>query len=251
MKISIVTSVLNGRGTLGPMLDSLRAQTYPIADHIVQDGGSHDGTEEYLRAHGLRQMALRVQSDSGIYQGLNRGIARATGDVIGLLHADDRLAGPDVLAWVAEALADDRVDGVYGDLEYVSRDDPTCVVRHWKAGPYAAAKLALGWMPPHPTLYLRRRVFARCGAFDTSFRIAGDYEAILRYLTQGDVRLAYVPRVMVQMRRGGVSNRGIGNLMRKLREDHRAMRRHQIGGMGTLAAKSLIKLPQVLRPAQT
>ena len=244
MKISVVTAVKNGGEALRSALDSLHAQTHADVEHVVQDGGSTDGTCAYLRARGHPHMSLVSAPDAGIYDGINAGIRRATGDVIGLLHADDILAGPEVLAWVAAALEDDSIDGVYGDLEYVARHDNTRVIRYWWAGPYAQARLKRGWMPPHPTLYLRRQVFARAGLYDTSYRISGDYDGMLRWLTTGEVRLAYIPQVMVRMRVGGASNRSFAQMLQKSREDYRAIRRHKVGGIGTLMAKNLSKLPQ-------
>lgn len=244
MKISVVTAVRNGVATLPRMLDSLRAQTHPDLEHVVQDGASTDETVAVLRAQGLAGMALASVADGGIYEAINAGIRRATGDVIGLLHADDMLADASVLARVAHALADPAVDGVYGDLHYVARNDPSRVIRHWRAGAFSPRALALGWMPPHPTLYLRREVFDRAGLYDTSYRISGDYDGMLRFLTTGQVRLAYIPHVMVRMQMGGASNRSFAQMIRKSREDYRAIRRHKVGGIGTLVAKNLSKLPQ-------
>ena len=244
MKISVVTAVMNGRDTLPAMLQSLQMQNHPDLEHIVQDGGSTDGTLAYLKTLGHAQMALLSVPDSGIYDAINRGIQRAKGDVVGLLHADDTLADSNVLAWVTEAMQDRSIDGVYGDLQYVARDDPTRVIRHWRAGGYSVTRLGRGWMPPHPTLYLRREVFARAGLYDTSYRIAGDYEAMLRFLTAGQVRLGYIPRVMVRMKLGGVSNKSFAQLLRKSREDYRAIRQHGVGGVGTLMAKNLSKISQ-------
>ena len=244
MKISVVTAVMNAAQSLPATLDSLQQQTHTDIEHIVQDGGSTDGTLDILQT--VRRIGPDIISapDRGIYDAINKGIARATGDVIGLLHADDQLADPTVLAKVAACLTAPEIDGVYGDLHYITADGR--VLRHWTAGAYARSRLKWGWMPPHPTLYLRRRVFDQLGAYDASFRIAGDYEAMLRYLTAG-VRLAYLPQVMVQMRIGGASNGSVRQLIRKSREDYRAIRRHRVGGGGTLLAKNLRKLPQFLR----
>ena len=250
MKISVVTAVMNGHATLPAMLDSLKGQSHPDVEHVVQDGGSTDGTLGFLQDNGHRNMALRSIPDLGIYDAINQGIRRATGDIVGLLHADDALAGPGVLASVADVLQDPLIDGVYGDLQYVARDDAGRVIRHWKAGVYSAAHLRRGWMPPHPTLYLRRKVFARAGLYDTSYRIAGDYEAMLRFLTAGQVRLGYIPKVMVQMKMGGVSNRSFAHLIRKSREDYRAIRQHGVGGIGTLVAKNISKFPQFVGRGQ-
>ncbi len=250
MKISVVTAIINGQATLPAMLESLKSQDHPDVEHVVQDGGSTDASLAILARQGHPHMMLQSVPDSGIYDAINHGIARASGDVVGLLHADDQLAGPDVLARVATALEDPDIDGVYGDLEYVARDNVSQVIRHWKAGPYSVSHLRRGWMPPHPTLYLRRAVFQRAGLYDTSFRISGDYDAMLRFLTSGQVRLGYIPEVMVQMRMGGVSNRSFAHMVRKSREDYRAIRRHGVGGVGTLVAKNLSKLPQFVGRAQ-
>lgn len=244
MKISVVTAVMNGGASLPKAVLSLRRQTHEPVEHVVQDGGSTDGTLDYLAEHGHPGMVLQSEPDEGIYDAINAGISRATGDVIGLLHADDFLAGSEVLASVAEALQDPDIDGVYGDLEYVARDDTGRVIRYWRAGEYGSQRLARGWMPPHPTLYLRREVFARAGLYDTSYQISGDYDGMLRWLTKGKVRLAYIPQVMVRMRIGGTSNRSFAQMLRKSREDYRAIRRHNVGGIGTLLAKNLSKLPQ-------
>ena len=250
MSISVVKAVMNARQTLPEMLQSLTAQSHKNVEHVVQDGGSDDGTLDYLGTHGHPHMALQSTPDSGIYDAINQGIRRATGDVIGLLHADDHLAGPDALATIAAALQDPSIDGVYGDLQYVARDDETRVIRHWRAGAYAQAKLNRGWMPPHPTLYLRRDVFNRAGLYDTSYRISGDYDGMLRFLTTGHVRLAYLPQVIVRMKMGGVSNRSFAHMIRKSCEDYRAIRRHGVGGVGTLVAKNLSKLPQFVGRSQ-
>lgn len=251
MKISVVTAVYNRRDTVSDAVLSVRGQTHPEIEHVVQDGGSNDGTLDVLA--GLVAPAMHVEStrDGGIYDGINRGIARATGEVIGLMHSDDLFASDTVLARVAEAMADGDVDGVYGDLVYVAAADPARVIRYWKSGPYHPDRLRRGWMPPHPTLYLRREVFDRWGAYDTGFRIAADYEAMLRWLVRGQIRLAYIPEVMVRMRVGGESNRSLGRILQKSREDYRAMRRHGVGGVGTLLSKNFSKIGQFIQKDET
>lgn len=246
MKISLVTAVYNREATLAAALSSARSQSHGDIEHLIQDGGSTDGSLKVIARFLHSKMRVVSQRDSGIYDALNRGIARATGDVVGFLHSDDALAHDGVLARVAEALADPAIDGVYGDLDYVAADDTSRVIRRWRSGAYDPARLKWGWMPPHPTLYLRARVYDTFGAHDTSFRIAADYEAMLRYLVRGQIRLAYIPEVMVKMRVGGESNRSLGRILTKSREDLRAMRRHGVGGIGTLAAKNLRKITQFI-----
>ena len=209
------------------------------------DGASTDGTLELLRATVGPQTVLVSEPDTGIYDALNKGIALARGEVIGLLHSDDFFASPDVLAKVAAAFATPGIDAVYGDLQYVSAQDTSRVIRHWTAGSPSVAKLRRGWMPPHPTLFLRREVFERFGAYDTSYRIAADYDAILRYFGKGEINSAYIPEVLVKMRVGGESNKSLGKILKKSREDYRALRSNGIGGLGSLAWKNLSKVHQL------
>ena len=244
MQISVVTAVYNRADTIAKAMRSVQSQTYPDVEHVIQDGGSRDATLE--RVAELANAATRMLSepDDGIYDAINRGIRRAKGEVIGLMHSDDFFANANVLTKVAQALADPAVDGVYGDLDYVAAHDPDRVIRHWRSGPYAPASLRYGWMPPHPTLYLRREVFERHGLYNPSYRISGDYDAMLRYLVKGGISLAYVPEVLVKMRVGGESNRSLERIARKSREDLRALRENGVGGIVTLAAKNLRKVTQ-------
>lgn len=247
MQISVVTAVYNRALTVGQAVKSVQAQTFRNVEHIIQDGGSSDGTLEVVRSLADERTRVLSERDSGIYDAINRGIVRASGDVIGLMHSDDFFTNDGVLEMVAQALSDSAIDGVYGDLQYVAQDNPDRIVRHWRSGSYSAAKLRRGWMPPHPTLYLRRDVFARWGLYDTSFRIAADYDAMLRYLVQGGIKLAYIPHVLVTMRVGGESNRSLGRILKKSREDLQAIRRNDVGGFGTLAMKNLSKVGQFIK----
>ncbi|MEE4213096.1 MAG: glycosyltransferase family 2 protein [Parvularcula sp.] len=246
MKISVVTAVFNRADTIRDAIDSVRAQTYRAVEHVIQDGESYDGTLQIVREATDASAIIISEKDDGIYDAINRGIARATGDVIGLMHSDDLFSHNDVLEKIADAFANPRVDGVYGDLQYVAADDVERVIRHWRSGQYRPALLRRGWMPPHPTLYLRREVFENFGIYDTSFQIAADYDAILRYLIMGRITLAYIPEVLVRMRLGGESNRSLGRIVQKSREDLRALKNNGVGGVGTLAAKNLSKLGQFI-----
>jgi glycosyltransferase involved in cell wall biosynthesis len=244
MKISVITAVYNRVATVGHAMVSIQAQTYPNVEHVVQDGGSTDGTLDVLTQLAIPSTYVRSEPDKGIYDAINRGLARATGDVVGFMHSDDFYADDCVLECVAEAFADPDVDGVYGDLQYVAVEIPHGVVRHWRSGEYSRSKLGRGWMPPHPTLYLRRAVLDRWGLYDTNYQIAADYDAMLRYLVRGQIKLAYIPDVLVKMRVGGESNRSLSRVLLKSLEDLRAIRRNGVGGLGTLACKNLRKIPQ-------
>lgn len=246
MKISVVTAVFNRASTIAEAVESVQRQTYPYLEHVIQDGGSSDGTLDQIAKLAAMNTNVTSERDTGIYDAINRGIDRATGEIIGLMHSDDFFADDTVLEKVAAAFASPGVDGVYGDLQYVSADDPTRIVRHWRSGQYHPSLLKHGWMPPHPTLYLRREVYERYGVYDTSFSIAADYDAMLRYLATGKIKLAYIPEVLVKMRLGGESNRSLERILRKSREDLRAIRKNGVGGLGTLAAKNLSKLGQFI-----
>ena len=255
MKISIITAVFNRADSIAQAVESVQRQTHADVEHVVIDGASTDGTLEALRAFsGLpRRCAPRNDSisfvlvsepDNGIYDALNKGFERASGEIIGVMHSDDFFADERVLARVVEAFADPEIDAVYGDLDYVAKTDTNRVIRHWKSGEYNPARLAWGWMPPPPTLFIRRRVFEQWGGFDTQFRIAADYDAILRYFGQGKIRAAYIPCVLVKMRVGGESNRSLAKIWLKSREDYLALRRNGVGGMGALMWKNLSKVRQ-------
>ena len=246
MKISIITAVYNNRATLADALDSALAQDHPDKELIVIDGASTDGTRDVLQRYAGRLAQVVSEPDRGIYYALNKGLRRATGDAVGFLHSDDTFADDRVLSRIAAALADPGVDACYGDLRYVRHDDPARVVRHWRSGPYQRRNLAWGWMPPHPTFYARRAVYQRLGDFDTRYRIAADYDCLLRFLGAGGIACAYIPEVLVHMRVGGASNRS-RNLLKKSREDYHALRHNQIGGFGTLLLKNLQKLPQFFK----
>ncbi len=247
MKISIITAVRKGRATLADALDSALAQGHPDLELIVIDGASTDGTLEVIQRYAGRINQVVSEPDRGIYDALNKGLRLATGEAVGFLHADDVFADERVLSRIAAALADPGVDACYGDLRYVRQDDLTRVVRHWRSGEYQRRRLAWGWMPPHPTFYARRAVYQRLGGFDTRYRIAADYDCLLRFLGTGRITCAYIPEVLVHMRLGGASNRSLRNLLQKSREDYRALRHNQVGGLGTLLLKNLQKLPQFLQ----
>lgn len=244
LHISVITAVFNRVGTLGEALRSVRDQHCPNIEHIVIDGGSTDGSLAVLDAYKAGIAKIISEPDGGLYDALNKGIREATGDVIGFMHADDQFASPMALARIASAFEDPAVGAVYGDLVYVKKNDVSQVVRYWRAGQYRRAQLTQGWMPPHPTFYVRREVYSRYGAFDTRYRIAADYENMLRILWRGRVQAAYIPEVLVRMRLGGLSNLSLFNMLHKSREDYAAMRQNGIGGLQALLLKNVTKLPQ-------
>ncbi len=244
IKISVITAVYNNQATLADALISALAQDHPNTELIVVDGGSTDGTLEIIQRYAGQIAQVVSEPDRGIYDALNKGLRLATGDAVGFLHSDDTFADDHVLSRIATALADPKVDACYGDLRYVRHDNPNHVVRHWRAGSYHPRLLAQGWMPPHPTLYLRRALYERHGGFNLRYRIAADYDLMLRMLSRIEGRVVYLPDVLVHMRLGGISNRSLRHILRKSWEDYRVLRTNRIGGIGALAWKNLSKLPQ-------
>jgi glycosyltransferase involved in cell wall biosynthesis len=244
MKLSIVTAVWNREATITQAIASVRAQSHPGIEHIVIDGASTDGTLMAVEKASHSALRLVSEPDGGIYDALNKGIRLASGDVIGVLHSDDFFAHDQVIEKVAAAFSDPGTLAAYGDLDYVSATNETKILRRWRSGHFSLEKLRRGWMPPHPTLFLRREVFERHGLYDQSYRIAADYEAVLRYFGREDLRPVYIPEVLVKMRVGGESNRSLGRILRKSREDYRALKTNRIGGIAALAWKNLSKVPQ-------
>jgi glycosyltransferase len=244
MKISVITAVYNSAATVSGAIASVASQTHPDVEHVVVEGLSSDGSLAAIKAAQHDRMVLISEADKGIYDALNKGIRAASGDIVGFVHADDFLAHPNALARVAEAFEDPEINGVYADLDYVSQSDETKIIRAWRTGAYSAQRLRRGWMPAHPTLYLRKSVYNALGAYDTGLKIAADYDFVLRYFTSGTAHTVHIPEVLYKMRLGGVSNRNLAKVMQKMKEDYGAISRNRVGGLGTLAIKNLSKLGQ-------
>jgi glycosyltransferase len=243
MKVSIITVAYNSAATIANTLASVAEQTHADIEHIVIDGRSTDATMAIVEQHRAGLAHVVSEPDLGIYDAMNKGIALATGRIVGFLNADDVLNDADAVASIAAAAAA-SADVVYADLVYVRNDDLRRVVRRWRSGAFHRSRLRFGWMPPHPTFYVRRSLLQEIGGFDTSLRIAADYDLMLRCLARPATTVAYLPQVVVRMRTGGVSNATLASMMRKSREDLLALRRHRVGGWMTLLAKNLRKLPQ-------
>lgn len=211
MKISIITVVYNGHKTIRNTIESVLNQTYPDLEYIIVDGNSGDSTLEIVRSYGCRIAQVLSEPDHGIYDAMNKGIKIATGDIVGLLNADDVYASSDVLTEVARRFVETEADGVYGDLLYVHQDDLEKVRRTWKAGHYRPGDFLWGWMPPHPSFFLKRNVYEKYGHFRLDMSSAADYELMLRMIHKNEVKLSYIQKTLVRMRVGGVSNSTLKN----------------------------------------
>jgi len=223
-KLSIVTVCYQAVATLPEALDSVAVQTYPQREHWLIDGGSSDGTVALLKAREAQLAGWYSEPDRGVYHGMNKGLARVTGDYVAFLNADDAYADRDVLAAVAERLTATKADVLFGDLEMTSADRRR-IVRRWRTGPYRHWKLYYGWLPPHPTFFARTALLRQLGGFRETYTIAADYDLMLRCLVHTQARPAYLPRVLVSMRAGGQSNVSLAAIVRSNREYYRAWRR--------------------------
>jgi glycosyltransferase len=247
--ISIVTATWNCASTLPDCLASVARQVYTNREHVIVDGASTDGTIDIINRNIDQIATFKSECDNGIYDALNKGIQLTTGDVVGFLHADDLYASDDVLSKIAQAFDDTTVCAVYGDLVYVSQQDTSKVIRRWQSNPFNQRDLGWGWMPAHPTLYVRRDWYSKFGGFDISYQISADYLSILKFFTQPAFKTKYIPDVLVTMRLGGASNKSIKAIIKKYEEDWRAMRSCHFsipGALRAIAWKSLSKLCQFL-----
>jgi glycosyltransferase len=223
MKITIITATYNSGATVRDTLKSIAAQSHPDIEHLVIDGLSRDNTLDIVKEfpHVARVVSGK---DDGIYDAMNKGLMLATGEVIGILNSDDFYTSEKVLEKVAAAFEDSSVEAVYGDLQYVKQDDVNTVTRTWKAGKYKKGQFHFGWMPPHPTFFVRSNLYRKAGLFNTSLRSSADYELMLRMLVKYHANVCYIPEVLVKMRDGGMSNASLGNRLRANREDREAWR---------------------------
>jgi glycosyltransferase len=245
MRISIITTCLNNRETLESAIQSVLGQSYPDVEYIIIDGASTDGSRAIIDRYAGRFARVISEKDAGIYDALNKGVGAATGDVVGFLHADDLYADRTILAKVAEIFVKKDPDSVYGDLVYVNKRFPEQIIRYWKSGPFAKDKLKRGWVPPHPAFFVKTSVYRKWGYFDTAYRIAADYDIMLRFLLDNDISVVYIPDVLVKMRFGGASNRSLRNMFMKSSEDLKILQEHGIRSpFSVLMAKNLSKLSQ-------
>ncbi|CNE67360.1 glycosyltransferase [Yersinia nurmii] len=247
MKVSIITATYNSEKTIIDTLLSLEKQTHLDIEYIIIDGASKDNTLKVIDRNSTRVSTIISEPDKGIYDALNKGILAATGDIIGFLHSDDLLADSNVIADVVATFKNNGCDAVYGDLQYVARDNIDHVIRCWKSGEFHPRKMQYGWMPPHPTFYMKRELYERLGSFDLSFKISADYDSLTRYIISHQIKLAYLPRVLTKMRVGGISNRSVKNMILKSKEDIKIMKKQALFWPVSLICKNLSKIPQFIK----
>ncbi|HEX8514878.1 MAG TPA: glycosyltransferase family 2 protein [Bacteroidia bacterium] len=246
MKVSIITVCYNSAATIEATIRSVISQDHENLEYIIVDGLSKDNTLEIIERYKDSISKIVSEKDDGLYFAINKGIAMATGDVVGILHADDFYTNTHVIAKVAEAFENKQTETVYGDLQYVDRENTNKVKRHWRSGEYKHGLFIKGWMPPHPSFFVLKKCYDRFGGFNTTLRSAADYEMMLRLLHRYKCSTIYIPEVLVKMRVGGKSNVSLLNRIKANREDKKAWQLNGLKpGMFTFIKKPLSKLGQL------
>ena len=228
MKVSLITATYNSESYLEESIASVIRQTHKDIEHIIVDGKSADNTLAIIQKHESHIAKWISETDRGMYDAINKGIKMATGDIIGILNSDDILVGDDVIASIVKAFETHDVDTVYGDLEYVSAADTNKILRIWQGRPFKRYRFRYGWMPAHPTFYIKRSLVEKYGYYENHYYTAADYEFMARYLYKNRLSAYYIPKLIVKMRMGGQSNKNLYQRLRANRRDYLAMRKNNI-----------------------
>ncbi|MCW3077219.1 MAG: hypothetical protein JWO32_1828 [Bacteroidetes bacterium] len=222
MKVSIITVTFNSADTLQDTIHSVITQSYMNTEFIIIDGGSTDNTLNIVKKYKGSISVVVSEKDQGLYDAINKGIDLATGDIIGILHSDDFYIHEHVISHYVKVFNDKNCHAVYSDLYYVKRENTDKIIRKWKSGNYNPDSFINGWMPPHPTFFVKKEVYNRLGKFNTEFKTAADYELMLRFIHKNKIDLAYLPEYTVKMRIGGKSNASVKNRVNANLEDRKA-----------------------------
>lgn len=245
MKISIITVTFNSESTLEQTIQSVVNQSYSNIEYIIVDGKSNDGTLKIIEKYKSNIHTLLSEKDKGLYDALNKGIALASGDVIGFLHSDDFYVDEEVIQKYVDVFLKTKCDAVYSDLYYVDKNNTDKIIRKWKSGLYHRNAFMNGWMPPHPTFFVKKEMYQKFGAFNLDFKSAADYELMLRFIHKHQIKLVYLPEFTVKMRVGGKSNITLQNRIAANLEDRKAWKTNGLKPrFYTLYLKPLRKLLQ-------
>lgn len=247
MKISIITVAYNSDKTIEDTIQSVVNQDYADIEYIIVDGGSSDRTLEIVERYGDSISTVVSEKDQGIYDAMNKGVALATGEVIGILNSDDFYSDNHVISGIAKAFTN-QTDAVYANLVYVDPVNTDKIVRTWISGEYNPGAFKKGWMPPHPTFFVRKINYEKWGAYALNLKSAADYELMLRFIHKHQIRLNYWPQIIVKMRAGGKSNASIKNRLKANKEDRMAWKMNGLKPhLFTFIRKPLSKLGQFFK----
>ena len=244
MKISILTCVLNNERFIDEAIKSFQKQSYENKEHVIIDGGSTDKTVSIIKKLKNNNAIFISSNDNGIYDAINKGVNLASGDIIGILHSDDFYDNESVISQVIEVFKKTNSDLVYGDLVYVTKNK-NLNIRYWQAGLFLDENIKKGWMPPHPTVFVKKKIFEKIGNYNTDYRISSDYDFLIRALTNKEIKKQYIKKTLIKMRIGGASNKSILNLFKKTFEDYKIIKKNKIGGFLTLLNKNFLKIRQL------
>lgn len=228
LKISIITVSFNSVETIRNTIKSIISQDYENIEYILIDAGSTDGTLDIIKEYEGYINYFSSEEDDGIYDGMNKGISVASGEVVGILNSDDFYPNSYIVSNVARTFEKRNCDAVYGDLLYVKFYDTDKIVRYWQSGNYSVKKIKNGWMLPHPTFFVKREMYEKYGYYNTELKSAADYEMILKLLYKQNINVFYIPMILVKMRMGGKSNASIMNRIRANKEDGLAWTENQL-----------------------
>lgn len=246
MKVSLITTCYNRAATIKGSIESVLGQDYPDIEYIVVDGASSDGTLDVVNQYKDKITTIISEPDKGMYEAINKGLRAATGDIVGLVHSDDWLFSPSVISHVVECFNNTGADFLYGDGIFVKPDDNNSVVRKWLGGAYRLWKVKHGWLPLHPTCYIKRDVLTRKGFYNETYKIAADSDFLLRLLLPGDLNVVYLQENIIKMRMGGLSTNS-EKRRQMWREDERIYNSHGLSPRLSKIEKVLWKLPQYVR----
>lgn len=247
MKVSLITVTYNSEKYLANCIGSVLRQSYPDIEYIIVDGGSTDKTLSIIRKFSRDIHRWISEKDRGMYDAINKGMRLATGDVIGILNSDDVFASPNTVAKIVQCFKEKDVDSVYGDLVYVAGNDTSKVHRYWKGDTYKRTAFHWGWMPAHPTFYVRRNLVEQLGGYKTHFFSAADFEFMTRYLYKHRISSFYLSELIVKMRKGGMSNSSLKKRLRANRRDYLALKRNGVPfPLFASLIKPVRKLPQFM-----
>lgn len=224
MKVTVITVCLNVRDTIRDALESLVAQDYPHIEYVVVDGASTDGTLEIIREYAPHIDTLVSEPDRGLYDSANKGLRRATGDVVGFLHADDVFAHRGAVSRIAEEFQRTNAECVYGDVDFFDPNDMSKITRRFRSGDYRKGSFSAGWHPAHTTFYVKRELLLKIGGFDEGYRIASDVDLMMKVMEVHHARTSWIPEVLVHMRAGGMSNRNLKSVIRANYECYLALK---------------------------
>jgi glycosyltransferase involved in cell wall biosynthesis len=228
MRVSLITACYNSSRYISSAIESIINQDYAEIEYIIIDGASTDGTIDIVKSYGSRIAKFISEPDNGIYDAMNKGLRLATGNIIGILNSDDLYVDNSVISLVVDQFEKCKCDALYADLYYVKQEQINNIVRKWKTRVFSPGSFRTGWHPPHPGFFVRKEIYDRYGIFDLEFKLAADFELMLRFLEKYKIQTTYLPQPLIRMRLGGATNKSIKNILFQNIECYKAFKKNKI-----------------------